>query len=393
MSVGGEGFDDAVVGAGILGLAHAYLLAARGRRVIVFERGPRALGASIRNFGMIWPVGQPRGPLRRLALRSRGHWLEVLSRSGLWHECSGSLHLAHHEDEALTLQEFIGAEPSGDFEWLEPKEVAGRSSAARVEGLIGALWSPSEVCVDPREVLAHLPAWLQRELGVRFEFGCAVTACDPPALRAGERRFSAERVFVCPGDDLQTLFPEVFATSDLLRCKLQMMRSDKVENGWRQGPMLAAGLTLVHYRSFQDCQSLPALRRRLALERPEHLRYGIHVLVAQNGSGEITLGDSHEYGGEITPFDKSEIDELVLRYLDAFFKGPPLRIASRWHGTYVKHPTDPWFIARPAPGVTLVTGLGGAGMTLSFGLAEQVVREALGEAHVAPDRSDQPSCP
>jgi hypothetical protein len=111
-------------------------------------------------------------------------------------------------------------------------------------------------------------------------------------------------------------------------------------------------MTLAHYRAFQDCPSLPILKKRFADEMPDYVRYGIHVMVSQNGLGELTLGDSHEYGAEI---------------------------ASRWNGVYVKHPTEPYFVARPVAGVTIVTGVGGAGMTLSFGLAEKIVKENLGE--------------
>src|SRR5215813_12324989 len=105
-------FDDAVVGAGVTGLAHAYHLAMRGRRVIVFERGARATGASIRNFGMIWPVGQPAGEMYDLARRSRELWLNILQAAGLWFEHAGSLHLAYHDDEAAVLREFIADAPA-----------------------------------------------------------------------------------------------------------------------------------------------------------------------------------------------------------------------------------------------------------------------------------------
>jgi D-hydroxyproline dehydrogenase subunit beta len=57
---------------------------------------------------------------------------------------------------------------------------------------------------------------------------------------------------------------------------------------------------------------------------------------------------------------------------------PGLRIGSRWHGVYVKDPDRPYLLAQPEPRVAVLTGLGGAGMTLSFGLAERVVKELLG---------------
>jgi D-hydroxyproline dehydrogenase subunit beta len=374
-----EGFDDAIVGAGILGLAHAYQLAKRGRRVVVFERGPRASGASIRNFGMLWPIGQPLGNLHALATRSLAIWHEVLPLAGLWHERTGSLHLAYQDDEAAVLGEFaeLARDAGVDVDLLDPRDVRKRSRAVRQDGLKRGLWSASETCVDPREVVAGLPGWLERELGVRFEFGATVTDFEQPRVSAGGKTWRAGRLWVCAGDDFETLFPDAFRSSGLYRCKLQMMRTAAVEGGWRLGPMLAAGLTLRHYKAFEGCPSLPALRQRVASERPEFDRLGIHVMASQTARGEVTLGDSHEYGAAIEPFDKAEIDDLVLEYLATFLDAPPLRIASRWHGTYVKHPSAHFALARPAPGAVAITGVGGAGMTFSFGLAEQTVAEEL----------------
>jgi D-hydroxyproline dehydrogenase subunit beta len=371
-----DAFDDAVVGAGIVGLAHAFHLARAGRRVVVFERSTRACGASVRNFGMLWPIGQPAGPMRAMALRSRDIWLDVLRASGLWHEPIGSLHLAYREDEAQVLKEFTQQAASNGFprELLSAGEVAAKSAAVKTAGLLAGMWSASEACVDPRQIIAELPHWLEQEFGVHFEFGCAATAFERPHVWAGGKRWAAQRLFVCSGDDFQTLYPESFAGTDFQRCKLQMMRSQNYP-AWRLGPMLAAGLTLRHYKAFQDCPSLAAVKQRVARECPQFDRYGIHVMASQNGQGELVIGDSHEYDAEIEPFDKPIIDQLILDYLHTFLDAPDLHVAARWHGIYAKHRRDPYFIARPEKEVTVVTGLGGAGMTLSFGLAEQVIGE------------------
>ncbi|MGK9527191.1 FAD-dependent oxidoreductase, partial [Salmonella enterica subsp. enterica] len=51
--------DLLIIGAGILGLSHAYAAAKRGLKVKVFERSATPLGASVRNFGQALVTGQP----------------------------------------------------------------------------------------------------------------------------------------------------------------------------------------------------------------------------------------------------------------------------------------------------------------------------------------------
>jgi len=352
--------DIAIIGAGILGLAQAYVHAKRGHRVRVYERSPKASGASVRNFGMIWPVGQPAGLLCDLAMRSREIWLEFLEEAKLPYLPTGSLHVAYRADEEAVAREFAEREPSR-ARWIDPAEVLERSGWVVAEGLRGALFSEHEIVVDPRLILSQLPVFLAEKYGVVFSFGTAVTDI---------KKLSADRVFVCSGDDFETLYPEVYAGSGVTRCKLQMMRTGPQPDGWSMGPALAGGLTLRFYQSFRVCESLAALSARIAEEMPLYEKYGIHVMASQTNDGCVTLGDSHEYGLEVDIFNKQEIDDLVLAYLRGFARFPNMAIAERWHGVYARHFDRPFFYEQPEPEVFIVTASAGKGMTVSFGLAD-----------------------
>ncbi len=47
----------------------------------------------------------------------------------------------------------------------------------------------------------------------------------------------------------------------------------------------------------------------------EYIKWGIHVMVAQNSKGEFALGDQHEYGLTFDPFDQAFINNLITNYL------------------------------------------------------------------------------
>lgn len=365
-----------VIGAGIAGLATARALSVKGFSVRVFDKTLQAVGASIRNFGMLWPIGQPSGKLYERALRSRNIWQEISNSGAFWHEPAGSLHVAHHADEWQVLQELYEIfKKERPVELLTPAQIAERSDAVVQKELLGGLYSADELIVDPREAISSLPGFLQQQYEVTFHWGkCVSYVADSTVYIGNDEEYEADIIFICSGSDFETLYPEAYAEQAITKCKLQMMRLESQPSEWRIGPALCGGLSLIHYKSFQQAPSFTALKQRYEYEMSEYVDCGIHVMVSQNEKGELTIGDSHEYGLTHDPFDKDFINRMILDYLQQFAQFKSNRLIESWNGIYAKltdGSSDLFF--SPESGVYIMNGLGGAGMTLSFGLAEELV--------------------
>ncbi|MFT3920925.1 MAG: TIGR03364 family FAD-dependent oxidoreductase [Myxococcales bacterium] len=283
---------------------------------------------------MIWPIGQPSGECHEIALESRERWLAIRAAAGIQVMPCGSIHLAHQPDEWAVLQEFAAqAKQLGYSCKLLPPSDALAISAANPKNLQGGLYSQSELNVNPRTAIQRIPLWLAEQYGVRLVFETTVLEVSPRGAGGYSLRTSRglvepfDHVVICGGTDFQTLFPDQFASSGLKICKLQMLKTKPQPADWRLITHVASGLTLRHYHNFDICPSLATLKNRIATESPELDRYGIHVMASQNDAGEIILGDSHEYGSQIEPFDKSLIDDLMLRELHKIIRLPDWTIA------------------------------------------------------------------
>ena len=364
-----------IIGAGIVGLATARALAIRGYDVTVFERNERAVGASIRNFGMVWPIGQPTGTLFDRAMLSRSIWKQICTEANIWHDEVGSLHLAYSADELQVMEQYSDINQAHrDCRLLTPQQTLQKSGGVNAGGLKGALWSGTEMIVEARAAIGHIAQYLSEKYAVGFHWNTAVSQVQKNAVTCGNKKWQADEVFICSGIEFETLYPELFASLSITKCKLQMMRLAAQPDNWRFGPALCGSLSMIHYPGFQSAPALAALRKRYEKEYGEYLKWGIHVMACQNHTGEITVGDSHEYGLVHDPFDKDFINQMILKYLCTFTNLKNSDVIQTWNGTYAKMTNGETEIVIDAePGVTIINGLGGNGMTLSFGLCEQLI--------------------
>ncbi|MDQ3402691.1 MAG: TIGR03364 family FAD-dependent oxidoreductase [Actinomycetota bacterium] len=357
-----------VVGAGIVGLAHALEGVRRGMAVVVLDRDERAVGASIRNFGHICVTAQE-GQSLDYALRTREMWLDMAAKAGFWLSEAGTVVLARADDERAVLAEF--AERRGDqVSLLDGREVRNRLPQVSDE-VIGGAVLPLDLRVDPREAVPALATWLG-EQGVDFRWRTAVTGVEPGTVHTTRGAVKADAIVVAVGHDVDQLLPEVADAVALRRCLLLMLQVSTPDNAVFDSAILS-GLSLLRYPGLRACPSSAALRERICRERPELIDVSMNLMLTQRPDGDLVIGDTHAYGLTHDPFTDENTGNLILRETARLLGVDSLVVHNRWRGIYASSDKTDFLVAAPYSTVRVVSVTSGIGMTTAFGLAPTVI--------------------
>ncbi|MDJ0392475.1 TIGR03364 family FAD-dependent oxidoreductase [Rhodococcus sp. G-MC3] len=357
-------FDLVVVGAGIVGLAHAVDAVLRGMSVAVIERDDRAVGASIRNFGHICTTAQS-GHALTLALSARERWLTLGRKAGFEVRECGTLVIARATDELAVLEEFAAERGS--------EQVTLHDAAGPIGGL-GVAHLPLDLRVDPREAVPAIAEWLTSE-GVEFFWNTHVGEITmdtaEPIVHTSRGDIRGRHVVHSVGHDVDRLFPDIAAEWNVERCRLQMLEIAP-PGGVVIDPAILTGLSMLRYDGLAAMPSATAVRTRMETDSPELLDVVMNLMLTQRPDGAIVLGDTHHHARTHTPFEEERNAELLLREGARLF-GTPLTVLRRWRGIYATSPRTDFLTASPAPNVRVVSVTSGIGMTTAFGLAPTIV--------------------
>lgn len=385
-------YDLIVIGSGALGTFHAYHAARMGKKVLLLEKDSRPVGATVRNFGQVVPSGMA-GRWFGYGRRSLEIYGHIQAEYDLTLRQNGSIYVASDEDEWTLANELYDRRRADSYpcELLSKAQTLARYPLLRPDYVRGALLFPTEVSVEPDQMIHRLIEYITKKHGVTYWRNSAVIDCQSNyngaiITLANRRRFQAEKVIICNGSEFRLLFPEVFAESGLVVSKLQMMQTVAMPQVSLPGNILT-GLTIRRYESFAECPSYRQIQTTTADHLAELRKWGIHILFKQALDGSFILGDSHEYAGAAAVDDldfdtKAHINKLILDEARRIVTFPVDQISRTWVGFYAQTP-DEIFEYDVDENIHIITGIGGKGMTSSAGYAEQKIGHLLGvEAQV-----------
>jgi FAD dependent oxidoreductase TIGR03364 len=357
-----------VVGGGVLGTMHAREAIRRGHSVLQIDSDVEPRKASVRNFGLVWVSGRAAGAEVDLALRSRELWEQVAADApGVKFRAHGSLTLALSAVEAKVMEEvgLMADAAVRQMTFVEPEEIRRINPAVRGD-VLGGLWCQRDAIVEPACVLPAVRAFM--ESTGRYDFLPRRTVIDVDTGEVIDHtgdRHEGDAIIVCPGASYDLPVGLLPADAPVGRCRLQMMETEPHPE--RLTTSLADGDSLRYYPAYQNA-SLDLLPPQPTVAASQRMQ----LLVVQRPDGGLTIGDTHAYD---EPFDVG-VGEAAYDHLRSqaqLLLGVRLsRTIRRWSGVY-SQPLDGAICYRssPLPGVVVVTGAGGRGMTLSPALAEQ----------------------
>lgn len=370
-------YDVSIVGAGIVGLAHALAAAKAGKKVAVFDRQDRAVGASIRNFGFVTITGQERGLCWQRAMRSRDIWESIASEAGIRILHRGLTIAAYRQEAVPVFEAFMQTEMGEGCKLVAAEELKHSQSTLNAEGLVGGLYSPHEIRVEAREVVGQLTTYLAEKYDVEFHFRTAVHAIEGEVVCTSRGKYQAAKTLVCSGPDLTTLFPEAYEAAKVTNTKLQMLRLAPQAADWRLNGAVMTDTSLARYLGFSDLPEAKTLADRLNTDHPWLKEHGIHLIVVQSADGSLVVGDSHHDAHTPDPFVHSLVEQHILSLVKQTLEITDDTVIERWAGAYPKQPNALWLVKDPSPTVRIATITGGMGMSTAFAFAEDTMADIL----------------
>ena len=377
-------YDVICVGAGVLGTFHAYFAAKKGKRVLLIERDAKPYEGTVRNFGQCVPSGQEYPRWHELGIRAMHTYKHIQSLTDISVRKNGSCYIASDEQEMVLLQEMVERNLENGYpsQLLSAKETLLKYPSLKSDYVKGSLFFPEEISLEPRLAIHKIIEFVKEQASVEYKNNSTVISCARINGKielqcANKQIYTADTVFICSGREFKILYPGVFAQSGLRLSKLQMMITQPMPEVKLPGNILT-GLSIRRYEGFH---SLPSYPKLCALPKNEELenKFGIHILFKQAVDGSIIIGDSHEYADssntETLDFGiDMYIHELMLREAKNIMNLPNWNIQSVWNGYYSTH-SEGIYNTEIEPGIHIVTGIGGKGMSTSAGFAESHINQ------------------
>jgi D-hydroxyproline dehydrogenase subunit beta len=374
-------YDFLIIGAGIVGLAHAYEAHKRGYTVAVVERNAKATGASIRNFGFITVSGQRQGETWRRALHSSKIWSELAPQANIPIIHRGSYVLCQRPEAEDVALAFLETEMGEACQYYTKNQLLSASSPIvdadtvfKLDNSQGILFSPHDLRVESREALPLLAKFLEEKCGIDFHWNKQVLGIDDGEICTSEGNFFAHHTIICTGAEISGIAKSALKAHDLSLCTLQMLRI-KPPSGFKLPGSVMTDNSLARYSGWAILAAANPLKAKIMQEMPEYIKEGIHLICVQSADGSLVVGDSHVYASHEDVFARQEVDKLIISLMEKTLNLKNCPILERWTGVYLSSPHHDAVIEDYGTAVKVVVVTSGTGASTAFGIAQDTFNQ------------------